>query len=178
MTLVENNQTAQPQVETKSEQPQVAKPNTKKPGRVLQPKSDEVALLQPLAEGETMNRSTEYVKPKVARDTFAFRLVDKGPRYVKTVDFDFNGCSEEEILNLALKSARIDLQSKLRALGEKSRNPELYKTCNVKLDLLTTGTREPVDPQVAAVRRLMTALDCSEAEAQAIVDRELAKRAK
>ena len=169
MTIVDNNQT-QPQVETRQEQPQVAKAAKKPAPRVLQPKVSEANLLQPLAEGETMNRATEYVKPKVARDTFAFRLVDKGPRYVKTVDFDFNGCSEEEILNLALKSARIDLQSKLRALGEKSRNPELYKTCNVKLDLLTTGTRAPVDPQVAAVHRLMAHLECTEEEALAVVE--------
>lgn len=172
MTLTENRDDTQPKVE----QAQVEKPAKRQP-KVLQPKAEAKPTLQPLGDDDTATRKTEFVQPKVVDDTFTFRLVEKGPRYTKTVRFDFTQCTDEEILNLALKSARIDLQSKLRAMKDQALNPEVLKTCNVKLDLLES-TRDPVDPMVAAARRLMAALGCTIEEANAIVERERAKRTK
>lgn len=175
MTLIENRDATQPQVEPNRGEA-TEKPKAKQ-SRVLQPKVEPKAQLQPIGDDDTATRKTEFVQPKVVDDTFTFRLVEKGPRYTKTVRFDFTQCTDEEILNLALKSARIDLQSKLRAMKDQALNPDVLKTCNVKLDLLES-TRDPVDPMVAAARRLMAALGCTIEEANAIVERERAKRTK
>lgn len=176
MTLIENRDATQPQVEPNRGEA-TEKPKAKQ-SRVLQPKAAEKpATLVALGDDDTATRKTEFVQPKVVDDTFTFRLVEKGPRYTKTVRFDFTQCTDEEILTLALKSARIDLQSKLRAMKDQALNPDVLKTCNVKLDLLES-TRDPVDPMVAAARRLMAALGCTIEEANAIVERERAKRTK
>jgi hypothetical protein len=171
--MAETITTENPVAETQQPVANVAK----KQGRVLQPKAETPPALQPLGPDDRATRSTTFVKPKVVRDTFTFRFVDKGPRFQREVEFDFSDCSDEEIVTMALQSARIDLQSKLRALGEKNVNATTFAKCNVKLDLLEKS-REAVDPKIAAVRRLMVALPCSFDEALAIVEKEMAKRAK
>lgn len=171
MSIIENNQTVSPAAtQSKVEQ---------KKGRVLEAKQPKVVApaLQPVGADEKVTRSTTFIQPKVVMDTFSFRLVEKGPRYVKSVEFDFSDCTDEDMINLALQSVRIDLQAQLRALKEGALNPELFKKCNVKLDIINKS-RDAIDPNVAAARRLMTALGCTYDDAIAIVERELAKRAK
>lgn len=172
MTNIENNQTVSaPITNAKVETP-------KKAPRVLpdksQPKVEE--MLQPIGEGEKATRATDIVG-KIATDTFSFRLVDKGPRYNRTTKFDFSGCTEEDLLNLALQSVRIDWQAQIRSAGADALKRDKFNTCDVKLDVINKS-RDPGDPMVAAARRLITVLGCTHDEAVAIIQREQAKRGK
>lgn len=168
MTLIENQAQTQPQVEPNQKQPK-AEAAAKRQPKVLQAKDEPKARLQPLGEDEVASKSTEFLGNQKVRDTFSFAFSKGGPRYVKTVDFDFSDCTPEELLNLALKSARIDWQAKLRAAGEKALDLQAFTKCNVKLDILS-AERAVVDPKVRAVRGLMAELDISEAEATAIIE--------
>lgn len=162
MTLVENRATTQPaspaspSVETDKAQPKV-EPKAKK---VLQPKQPQVAALQPVGDDEEVKRSTT-ITGKRAEDTFSFRLSAKGPRYQKTVTFDFSDCTPEDILNMALRSARIDLQKLIRDLGPKGLEEATYRQVNVKHDLLGRQ-RSTQDPKIAEVRGLMQDLGAEE----------------
>lgn len=170
MTLVENQTQVQPQVEQTTKQPKAEKPAAKPAAkRVLEAKAAEPAKLAPLGEDDVASKSTEFLGNQKVRDTFSFAFTKGGPRYVKTVEFDFADCTPEELLNLALKSARIDWQSKLRAAGEKALELTAFVKCNVKLDILS-AERAIADPKVRAVRGLMAELDISEAEATAIIE--------
>jgi hypothetical protein len=169
MTNIENNQTVSPtNAPVKVEAP--------KAKRILEPKQPKVAeeTLQPIGEGEKATRATQ-INGDVATDTYSFRLVDKGPRYNRTTEFDFSGCTKEDLLNLALQSVRIDWQSQIRGAGATALLKSHFVKCNVKLDILQKQ-REAADPMVAAVRRLMTILNCTNDEAVAIITKEQAKR--
>lgn len=173
MTLIDSQTRTQPQVEQKPAatpaQSKAEKPAKAQPKRVLEAKVEAQPKLQPLGEDDVASKSTEFLGNQKVRDTFSFAFSKGGPRYVKTVDFDFSDCTPEELLNLALKSARIDWQAKLRAAGEKSLDVQAFTKCNVKLDILS-AERAVVDPKVRAVRGLMAELEINEAEAIAILE--------
>jgi hypothetical protein len=154
MTNIENAQTA-------PASNQNAKPNNNqkaKAGKVLpdQSKQPKVANLRmPIPEGESAKRDfkTDADAKKVV-STFSFKLSDKATeRYQVVSQFDFSTCSMEEILELAAATVRIVVQSKLRAMGEGARNPNVYTNVNVKAEVVDTQ-RQAVDDFTKASRAL------------------------
>lgn len=184
MTLVENQNTTQPnvaqqQVETKAAAQPAAKATTEKgKGRVLQAKPAKVQPIAAIADGEPAKRELTIDEgKKTATATYSFKLSENDTqRYQKTTVFDFSGCTTSELIELAVATVRITTQRNLRALGKGALDPSAFSHINVKRDIVdATQKRESVDDITKAVRALMAATNMSHEAALALVEGE-AKR--
>ena len=161
------------------EQPQVVKPKAAKANGKVKSTSPAVKRIA-IAEGETRKRILEVVPDtKIVRATYTFKIDNKSTDdYPVESMLDFSDCTDEEILILAAKSVRIDVQAKLRALGQSAiDDATVMSVVNVKTDVLNS-VRLPVDETLRTIRQLARGTGMSEAAARAIVESELAKRTK
>lgn len=148
-----------PKAEDNQSKPKGNNNQKAKPGKVLpdqskQPKVAAGNLRNPIAEGVPAKREFKHLDNQKLQSTFSFKLSDKSPdRYQVESVFDFSGCTQEEILELAAATVRIVVQSKLRAMGEGARNPNAYAKVDVKREVVETQ-RQAVDDYTKAVRQL------------------------
>jgi hypothetical protein len=184
-TNTTNNAKPQAEVANNSNAPKATKrvlPDTsKQPKGNTNQKAKPATILQPIADDAAATRSMVVdVAAKTVTTTFAFKLSEKDTkRYQKTTVFNFDGCSQEEILSLALPTVRIIIQRNLRALGEKALDAANYATVNVKRDIIDAQRqREVVDDKTRAVRALMTATNMSHEMALAIVEKSIKDNSK
>ena len=115
----------------------------------------------PIPEGEAAKREFTFPATGKVGAKFSFKLNDKATeRYQVESTFDFTGCTQEEILELAASSVRITIQGKLRAMGESALDPNAMRVVDVKRDVVETQ-RSVVDDTVKAIRALMKATGMS-----------------
>ena len=115
------------------------------------------AQLRVIPDSETFSATTKYLGQKKVQAVFSLRRDAKSPRYGKEALFDFSRLTEEELLTMAMYSAKVKLQAILRNLSpEVMLNSETLAKIDVKADLLEAD-KAPADPVTAAVRSIMKA---------------------
>ena len=131
--------------------------------------SAQVTTLRPILDSETFSAQTKYLGQKKVEATFSIRRDKDAARFEKKAVFNFAALSEEELYLMAMYSAKVKLQSIMRALSpEVMLNPQTLSNIDVKADLLEVD-RLPQDPVTAAVRSIMKATGLEEAGAQALL---------
>jgi len=129
----------------------------------------QATTLRPITDSETFSAVTKYLGSKKVEATFSIRRDANSQRFEKKAVFNFAALSEEELYLMAMYSAKVKLQSIMRALSpEVMLNPQTLANIDVKSDLLEVD-RLPQDPVTAAVRSIMKATSLDEAGAQALL---------
>lgn len=106
--------------------------------------------------------------PNIWVSKFSVRRSKDGPRYEKTVEWDFTNCTREDLIRMAFYDLRVWVQGNLRNAGDAMvDNPSLWAKVDVKADRINAA-RQPVDPEMRFIRSA-AAMGISEAEARAIL---------
>lgn len=109
-----------------------------------------------------------YLGSKKVRNRFNWRPSSEGPKYTKESVFDFSGCTEEQVLFLAMYGATVKIQAQLRTAANSSPNlkvdPKLFDEVNVLNDIILSTAK--ADPTAVAIHALRKA-GASEAVIQA-----------
>ena len=122
--------------------------------------------LTQIAEDESFSNSVEFLAGKKVKSTFSFRRNSESPRYAKEITFDFSGLSEQQLLELALKSVQIKTQAMLRSFDPAEMlNAEVMTEVDVLKDVVS-AEKKSADPLTQAIRSLMKATNCSEETAR------------
>lgn len=115
-----------------------------------------------IGEDEAFSNQIEFLSGKKVRSTFSFRRNAESPRYAKEIVYDFSGLSEQQLLELALKTVQIRAQSMLRNLDPAVM---LDATVLTEIDVLkdvVAAEKKGADPHTQAIRSLMKATGCTE----------------
>ncbi len=134
--------------------------------------------LRQIGEEESFSSSVECLAGKKVKSTFSFRRNAESPRYAKEIVYDFSGLSEQQLLELAVKTVQIRAQAMLRALDPNVMlNSESLAEIDVLKDIVNVE-KKAADPMTAAVRSMMKAVGCDEATARSMIEqaREKASR--
>jgi hypothetical protein len=128
-----------------------------------------MTTLSQISDAEVFSPKDEFLGERKVKCTFSFRRSKDAPRYKKECLIDFTGVSEQQLMDLALYSVKVKVQSLLRQLSpEVAINSETLSTVNVLRDLIEGGTKVPADPIEGAVKSLMRALSVTEDVARAM----------
>ncbi len=115
-----------------------------------------------IPDDASFSNSIEFVGNKKIKSTFSFRRNAESPRYAKEVTYDFSGLTEEQVLELAVRTIQIKVQAMLRALDPAVMlDASVLTEIDVLKDVLNSEKRGP-DPDTKAIRSLMAATGCSE----------------
>ena len=83
--------------------------------------------MRTIDNGETVS-TTVTIKEDVATSHFVTRASKDDPRVEMTVTFDFSNVSHDDLVRLAERSIRIDMQRRYReAKSPERNNPELWE---------------------------------------------------
>jgi hypothetical protein len=130
----------------------------------------QAAQILAIPDAETFSAQIKYLGEKKVEATFSIRRDAKSQRFERKAVFSFAALSEEELVTMAMYSAKVRLQAILRALSpEVMLNPQTLSTIDVKRDLLEAD-KVSSDPVTAAVRSIMKATGLDEAGAKALLD--------
>lgn len=105
------------------------------------------------------NADMVYLGGKKVRSRFKWRPSSNGPEFTKESTFDFSGCTEEQVLFLAMYGAKVKVQAILRNLANANPSgkvdPRLYDNVNVLQDIVNavSAKADPVASAIAALRR-------------------------
>jgi len=127
------------------------------------------ATREPIAPDTKATRSFAVTRPNVVNAVFTFKLHDGATeRYNMESEFDFNNCSNDEILFLAASSVRITIQGKLRQMGDAALDVGTFAHVDVKSDVVDS-TRSPMSDDVRSIRAIARVAKCSEEKAREIM---------
>ena len=120
--------------------------------------------LQPIPSGEQATLFTT-IKGKIAAVVFSVKPNgEKGtPRYNLTQTFDFENVSEAELIALAVKPLRIDVQSIWRSAKDKM-DADVWQDRKWSVRAMLDQTRQKADP-TAKVLKVAESMSKSEREA-------------
>ena len=115
-----------------------------------------------IPEDASFSNSLEFLSGKKVKSTFSFRQNATSPRYAKEVTYDFSGLSEQQLLELAVKTVQIRVQAMLRAL-----DPAVMLDASIltEIDVLkdvVNSEKKQSDPDTKAIRSLMAATGCTQ----------------
>lgn len=134
--------------------------------------------LRQIEEDESFSNSVEFLAGKKVKSTFSFRRNAESPRYAKEIVYDFSGLSEQQLLELAVKTVQIRAQAMLRSLDPAVMlNSESLSEVDVLKDIVTVE-KKAADPMTAAVRSMMKAVGCDEATARQMIEQAKEKAAR
>lgn len=119
--------------------------------------------IREMKNDETFTASTT-VNGKTVDATWSVRANENGPRYAVTSKFDFSGCSQAEILELAMRSVVIDVQRQWRILaaskGSTARTVNPFKAVNVKTAIVDAPRKSaPANVKAANLFAKMSAAE-------------------
>lgn len=122
----------------------------------------QVKQLTQIPEDASFSNSLEFVGNKKIKSTFSFRRNAESPRYAKEIIYDFSGLSEQQVLELALRTVQIKVQAMLRAL-----DPTVMLDASVLTEIevlkdVLNSEKKAADPDTQAIRSLMKATGCTE----------------
>jgi hypothetical protein len=133
--------------------------------------------LRMIPESESFSAQTKYLGNKKVSASFSVRRDAKSARYCKEATFDFSNVTEEELYALAMYSAKVKVQSILRALSpEVMLRSDTLQQIDVKRDLLE-AEKSSGDPATQAVKSIMRATGLPEDAAKALLDQAKTKAA-
>lgn len=120
---------------------------------------NEIAVSKPelrrIPEGENFRRKDEVIGEDKVRSTFAVRQTADGPRFEKSVIFDYQGVTREQLMLLSCTNgAVVWAQRVLRDMGEGMLNPQNLNTVSVLDDVIEGAQRVVISPQDRAKRAL------------------------
>ena len=122
----------------------------------------QVKQIRQIPEDESFSNKVEFLAGKKVKSTFSFRRNAESPRHEKEITFDFSKLSDQQLLELALKTVQIKAQDMLRALDTAVM---LDATVLTEIDVLkdvVSAEKKSTDPVTQAVKSLMKATGCTE----------------
>lgn len=133
--------------------------------------------MKKFSKGDTMPRfdATCDVVAKTITTGFYVRLSDTDETVygIEGVCFDFHGCTDAEILEMAGRTARIWYQGTWRSKSTSSADrikPSLWeRKVDIKGEMLAEQERGPVNPFAAAIRNISKLTDVQKAELKALL---------
>ena len=125
-----------------------------------------VTTIPRIEDGASFSASNTYVGNKTVKTVFAVRRSESEPRYQKEMVLDFGGCSDEQLIQLAMYGVKVKIQSILRAMpSETMLHPETLARVDVFKDIIESPAKV-TDPVSSAVKSLMKAgIDADTAKA-------------
>ena len=128
-----------------------------------------------IEDGDSFSATNSYIGNKTVKSVFAIRRSESEPRYRKEMVLNFGGCTDEQLIQLALYGVKVKVQSLLRQMpAETMLHPDTMAKVDVLKDIIEAPSKVG-DPLSQAVRSMMKATGLDEAGAKELLATAAAK---